>query len=230
MAANVYYYYAGGPKDGTGTAAPSYSNMGLMSFSGINFTGIYASYFESDDNLTSAFIDWLGESRAPKGNDMMIIKIAYTQNDVKYGDGGGGILEDYDAIDGATINIYAPLTGGNFGESGAEPEFFLSSTNDSADMYAASLNGAEENGLFLKYGGLASYYTVSYILNNLLTGPNGIVTQMYTSVITRTNVPNVIRTNSENTNVLQSLEDEASVNASSFSISTSATSTSTSGY
>ena len=63
-----------------------------------------------------------------------------------------------------------------------------------------------------------------------MTGPSGIVTQMYTSVITRTNVPNVIRTNSENTNVLQGLEDEANVNASSFSISTSATSTSTSGY
>ena len=174
---------------------------------------------------SGGLVDFFASAQRPRADQMMIIKASYTQGDVSYGTGGEfGTLGHHS---GQQQSVYMPMTGGNLGEGGAEPIItFSSSPSLLSDQYTVELNGSEENGLFLKYGGLPTYINAKSVIDSFLFSATGIVTQMYTAVVTRQNIPNVILTNSQNTNILESIENEATVNASNFTISTSAASTS----
>jgi len=215
MSTHAYYYYASGPKDDSGTAYPNYSpQLGYMNFTGFRFAGV------DRESLESGLEGHLGSARTPVPGQMMIVRLTYTQNDVSYFSHG------YSSIDGSSISVYMPMTNAGVGESDSEPWINFVETTDVYDLGYVSLNGSEEDGIFIKYGGMPSYYTVKNVIDNYLVGPSGIVTQMYTSILTRENIPNVIKTNLKQEINLDSMSDEASTRASNFTISTAGTTTS----
>ena len=211
MAVSTYFAYIGGPKN-TGTpygAVPDYDGLGYIMFDGFYHHSISRTVYNG-----GIYFDYFEDTVKPPSGAVLIVRILYYQDDVSYGS------NEFSELTGRSIPIYMPVTSTT---SNLEPYVSVAAGGSVRDTMSVNLSAQEKTALKSTYANPLNE-TSTQALNTYF---QSFTTEMYTTLISRDNVPNVIRTNQRKDNLLNALADETATNPSNIAISTTSTAVST---